>query len=326
MRNKGIAEQGVWDLKDLEDKLSKPTQWGSVGPQMYKGFSTTHEKLPAGAYTITLDRNDDRVIFKKKDIKTDEIINFKDSWADKILSEIKRFWKSGDKFKEIGVLHRRGYLLYGPQGTGKSSMVQQIMSNVVDGGGIVLICENPKFFNMALTTLRQSEPERQLVCIFEDIDAIIKKYNEDELLSILDGANMVDYVLNIATTNYPELLDRRIVSRPRRFDRVIKILNPSKAVRTEYLKRKLPKREKVPVWVKKTENLSFAAITESIISVLCLGNDLDETIKILTNIEKGHPSSEDFGKQGKGLGFGKGEGVVEDDDDDDDGIDLDSIA
>jgi len=30
-------------------------------------------------------------------------------------------------------------------------------------------------------------------------------------------------VLNLATTNYPEQLDRRFVARPRRFDRVVRI-------------------------------------------------------------------------------------------------------
>jgi len=300
--SKNVGDQGVWGLEELEDKVGKPTQWGIVGSRTYKGFPSTHETLPAGAYTVTMDRNDNQAIFKKKSIKTDEIMRFKDSLNDRIFNEIQTFWGTKKKFKDVGVLHRRGYLLYGPQGTGKTSIVQQVMTDVIENGGLVMICENPKFFNQALSTFRRAEPNRQLVCIFEDIDAIIKRYGEDELLSILDGANMVDFVLNIATTNYPELLDRRIVSRPRRFDRVIKILNPSKKVRTAYLRKKLPKKYNLAKWVKATGELSFAGITEAIISVVCLGNSLDETIEILTDLEKGHPSSEDFGKEG-GLGF-----------------------
>lgn len=311
---KGIADEGVWDLDELEDKLSKPTQWGSVGAKTYKAFSSTHPKLPAGAYTVTLDRNDGKIVYIKRDIQTDFIIRFQESWADKILTEIDTFWSCSDIFKKSGFLHRRGYLLYGPQGTGKSSLVQQIISDIIARDGIVLICENTRFFNLALTTFRQAEPERNLVCIYEDIDAIIRQYGEDELLSILDGANMVNRVLNIATTNYPESLDKRIVSRPRRFDRVIKILAPSDDVRMEFLKQKLPKAARHKDWLEKTRGLSFAGITEAIISVVCLGNDLDETIRILTDMENGHPSSEDFGTKKK-IGFG---GKDDDDLDDDD--------
>jgi ATP-dependent 26S proteasome regulatory subunit len=55
-------------------------------------------------------------------------------------------------------------------------------------------------------------------------------------LSVLDGENQVDKVLNIATTNYPEKLDRRLVGRPRRFDRLIYIDMPNHVVRREYFK------------------------------------------------------------------------------------------
>ncbi len=42
-----------------------------------------------------------------------------------------------------------------------------------------------------------------MVCIFEDIDAIVQEHGEDELLALLDGEARIDYVLNVATTNYP---------------------------------------------------------------------------------------------------------------------------
>ncbi len=113
---------------------------------------------------------------------------------------------------------------------------------------------------------------------------------------------MIDGVLNIATTNYPERLDKRLVSRPRRFDRVLKVDVPSDAVRKEFLKFKLPKGSDIKEWVKKTKDMSLAAVTEAIISVTCLGNDLDDTIAILKSLEKDSPSSEDFGSKAT-LGF-----------------------
>jgi len=312
-------DKGVWDkddLKDLseEDKALRPTQWGAIATDTYKALTITRKRLTPGAYTITKDNQDGQPIFFKKDVKFDETLT-SEGLSTQIIKEIQDFWSKGDVFKAHGFLHSRGYLLYGGQGVGKSSIVQQIMVDIINKGGIVFICGNPTFFMLGLKVFRQTEPDRPIVCVFEDIDAIIKRYGEDELLSILDGANQVDRVLNIATTNYPETLDRRIISRPRRFDRVYKIEAPSEVVRRGYLKSKLPKTEKLEKWVKKTKGLSFAALAEAIISVLCLGNKMDDTIRVLKDLENGHPSSSDFGK----LGFGKEDGG------DDSSLDMDEI-
>ena len=298
------GDDGTWDLDRVTDSKAPTSQWGVVGPNTYKGFPATQVELPAGAYSITLDRNDDRAVFFRKTVKTDDIIDLEDSITAGMLREIEVFWNKLDKFKKMGFLHRRGYLLYGPQGTGKSSVVKQVMADVVSKGGLVFLCDNPKFLNQALITLRQTEPERQLVCVFEDVDALIGKYGEDELLSLLDGANMVSNVLNIATTNYPERLDRRIISRPRRFDRVIKVDIPVASLRLEFFKAELPKASATTIakLVANTEGLSMAALSEVLISVYCLGNSMKETIAILNRLEDDDPSSSEFGR-GEDIGF-----------------------
>lgn len=306
-REETQLEHGIWDLDEIEERVVKPNQWGAVGARTFKAFSVTHQKLPQGCYSISKDMSDDRIIFVGKYIKSDKIMRFKGGMTDHILKEIDDFWKKEQKFIDNGFLHRRGYLLYGSQGTGKSSIVWQVAQDVIQRGGVVFVCDNPKFFAEGLKIFRNVEPGRPIVCVFEDIDAIIRKYGEPDILSLLDGDNQVDRVLNIATTNYPEMLDKRIVNRPRRFDRIHKILSPDDSVRIAFLKEKLPKEQDLKLWIKKTKGLSFAALAESLISVLCLGNELDDTVKILRDIESKNPKSSDFGT---GIGF---------DDDDEDG-------
>lgn len=306
----GIPRSLRWDPRDdselyLETNTLKPSQWGMVGSNMFKAQTKPYLKLSAGTYNIAIDGHDGKPIFIKKDGKSDDLINFKDSLADKVFKEINSFWKKEKAFKDMGFLHRRGMLFYGPQGTGKTSIVRQIINDIVKNDGIVFFCDNPEAFEKGLTVFREVEEDRPLVCVFEDIDSIIKKYGDEKLLAILDGNNLINRVLNIASTNYPELLDKRIVSRPRRFDRVYKITAPSKAIRTEYLKKKLPKGFSVSEWVKKTTDLSFAGLTETIISVVCLGNNLDKTIEILRNLEKGKPSSEE---ENETIGFNDEQG------------------
>ena len=116
-----------------------------------------------------------------------------------------------------------------------------------------------------MEVFRKIEPDRPVVCLFEDIDAIIETHGDSELLQWLDGSHQINKVINIATTNYPERLDRRIVSRPRRFDRIIKIESPTAAIRETYLSRKLPDlaaNGQLAHWVTMTEGLSFAALAE----------------------------------------------------------------
>ena len=114
-----------------------------------------------------------------------------------------------------------------------------------------------------------------------------------------------DKVVNIATTNYPEDLDKRLVSRPRRFDRILKITSPDINMRFEYLKRKLGSthsHEDIVSLANLSDGLSFAALADLVISVCCLGNDLDETITPLRGMSR-TPSSREYDNPGE-MGFG----------------------
>ncbi|HKB36892.1 MAG TPA: AAA family ATPase, partial [Gemmataceae bacterium] len=141
---------------------------------------------------------------------------------------------------------------------------------------------------------RAVEPDRPVVCVFEDIDAIIKHYGDSHLLQWLDGNHQVDKAVNIATTNYPETLDRRIIARPRRFDRILRIQSPDADVRRVYFGRKLSlSSAELGRWVEVSEGLPFAALAELIISVCCLGNDLERSAALLKELDTHNPTSQD---------------------------------
>jgi SpoVK/Ycf46/Vps4 family AAA+-type ATPase len=224
----------------------------------------------------------------------------------KILQEIETFWSLGDKFQRYGYLHRRGYLLYGKQGCGKSSLIHQILCDVIGDGHLAFFCQNPYGFIRCLEQFREVEPARPIVCVFEDIDAIIQNYGDAELLQWLDGNHQVDKAVNLASTNYPERLDRRIVARPRRFDRILRIDAPDARTREAYFAKKVPELTPAELakWVELTDGLPFAALAEMVISVCCLGNDLEESAKLLKSLDAHNPSSLEFanGAQQNGEG------------------------
>ncbi len=275
---------------------NKLTQWAITGEKVYQAVSTTTKALPPGVYSVTRD-NMGHLLYVNINTKVDNLMEFPDSVHDRILGEIEEFWSRAGKFADFGFLHRRGYLFYGPQGSGKTGIVNQIMARIVKAGDVVFLCQRPEFLIDGLLDFRKVEPSRRAVCVFEDIDAIVREYGEDRLLALLDGENQIDYVLNIATTNYPERLDKRLVARPRRFDRVEKIGMPNADVRRVYLASKLKldvNDDEVTAWVNGTDGLSFAALAEAVISVKCLGNDFENTLKILRTMATGKSSSSEF--------------------------------
>jgi AAA+ superfamily predicted ATPase len=297
----GYAPTGGYSLPESP---TAPIQWKAALAGVYEACGTTYRKLPAGAYVCSLNQYGEPQLLAK-DLQVDDLIDFANSLPSQILVEIENFWSLGDKFQRYGYLHRRGYLLYGPQGSGKSSVVHQVVHRIIKAGHVAVFCEHPGVLTRTMELFRRIEPDRPLVCMFEDIDAIIEMHGDSELLQWLDGSHQINKVINIATTNYPERLDRRIVSRPRRFDRIIKIEAPAAAIRETYLTRKLPELPAAELerWVALTEGLSFAALAELVISVACLGNTLEDTVRVLRTLDDQQPSSKEFDKPGA-MGFG----------------------
>jgi SpoVK/Ycf46/Vps4 family AAA+-type ATPase len=284
-----------------EPQLSKAAgnnwkRWKQIKHGQYEACGITRRRLPPGAYDCHLRQFGGQPQLLIKELKVDDLVEQADSLPARILQEIETFWSQGDQFKRHGFLHRRGYLFYGPQGSGKSSVVHQIVRRIIEAGHVAIFCDDPNIFSLAMERFRWVEPDRPVVCVFEDIDTIIDMHSSKELLPWLDGVDQIDRVINIATTNYPENLDLRIMGRPRRFDRVIKIEYPSAAVRHAFFHKKLPELapSELECWAKQSEGLSFAALAELVISVICLGHPLEDAVRTLRAVEKSRPSSREF--------------------------------
>ena len=298
-----LVDSKVDEDKDLFNSISL-VQWAVCGPNTYKPVSSTFPKLLSGVYSVGVSQYHG-IIYQKKNICVDDLLRFPDSLSDKVLKEITTFWGKGKSFVEHGFLHRRGYLLHGPAGSGKTCLVQQIVADIVHDDGLVFQCTNhPTVFNDGLSQFRKVEPHRPVVCLFEDIDAIVEEQGEDELLTLLDGENQIDKVLNIATTNYPEKLDKRLVARPRRFDRVIEVGMPSPAVRKMYFEKKLKvSGDELDKWVEASEGFSFAACAELVISVCCFENKFEDAVRILSEMMAANLSSRNYDGDRNAVGF-----------------------
>ena len=134
-------------------------QWMAQGPGTFQACGPTCERLPAGAYTVGVDPCGN-VLFNRRQLQTDDLIDFPGSLPARVVEEIERFWGLGERFARLGFLHRRGYLFYGKQGSGKSSLVHQILSRVVAAGHVAFFGEYPPCFLQGVGRFREAEPDR----------------------------------------------------------------------------------------------------------------------------------------------------------------------
>lgn len=283
--------------------------WAKVGDAYFPSDETV-KQIPPGQYHIEYSHNRG-IYFSRKPVNLDELLILPDSASEEIIENIEYFWTREETFRTLGYLWKRGVLLFGPAGSGKTSTLQIIAKNIITRGGIAVYVKEPKLTAQGLELLRRIEPDRPIIVMVEDIDAIQQAHGEADMLAMLDGDLQIDNVVFIATTNYPEKLDKRLVNRPSRFDIVRKIGMPSAEARAVYLaarnSRLIDLNDEMDMWVASTEGFSIAHLKELIVSVEALGQDFDATITRLNLMIDQTISSTDDDKK-KEIGFMGGAG------------------
>lgn len=293
----------------------KYIQWSTHGSGVY--YPEFHievcDQIPTGFYTIGWDNNQGKYFVRKQEYKTDNILELPMPETEAILDDIKKFWDREAGFRKYGLTYKRGVLMFGPAGCGKSHIIQLIIKRLIEHEkGVVFKLESPedveRYSTFMHSTFKVIEKTRRIVTIIEDIDGLFHsgKATETLLLNILDGMNHMDNIVYLATTNFPEELADRIMNRPSRFDRRHEIGLPNADVRKFYLEHTLfpEDLEKIDInlWVEKTDKLSVAHLRELIVSTVIQGNTFEETIKLLHDYNDYRPNSKRFGGS-KQVGF-----------------------
>lgn len=292
-------------------------QWITRGNRLYYPEAQVKlvNKIPSGYYGIGFDQQVGKYNVRKLSYSADKVLKLPMPEIDQILKDITTFWKKEKDFDRYELTFKRGMLMYGAPGGGKSHIIQLIVKHLIEEEkGVVFKIESPNdvdtFQGFMQTTFKVIEPTRKIVVIMEDIDGLFhsSKSTETTLLNILDGMGQMNNVVYLATTNYPEELAERIINRPSRFDRRYEITLPNEAVRRSYFEQTLKPEDLQNIdlnhWVNSTNDLSIAHLREVIVSTIILGNDFEDTIKLMKDYNTSSPSSRKF-KGTKTLGFNK---------------------
>lgn len=168
----------------------------------------------------------------KRKVEKENLVFDDGSAIVEVMNDIKIFFTDDTKvlYKKMEIAYKRGIILYGDPGNGKSAMIRQIIRTIEDVSKIVI---NPNVRNVThiLSSLLKSLKGRPAIVIIEDIDSLITDRNRSEFLNILDGVDIQSGVYFIGTTNYPNQIDPAFMNRSGRFDRTYKIDNPSESTR-----------------------------------------------------------------------------------------------
>ena len=225
--------------------------------------------------------------------------------ADIIQANVIDIFEREDEYRAAKIPLKRGILMEGPPGNGKTTIVKFIETRLagkvtiiyVTDGAIQGASDIAEVYHLA----RDYAPS---IVVLEDIDTIGLTRERgsnsftSELLGQLDGLEELNGVVTLATTNHADLIDDALKNRPSRFDRRLQIPLPSEIARktmlTRFLKEKdidLTEQEITSLSGSVTKDFSGAMLKEVAITakMLMVQNNLEainidtmnEAIKII---------------------------------------------
>lgn len=171
----------------------------------------------------------------KKKVAKEKLVFHEDSPIVHVMNDIISFFKPETKklYESMEIAYKRGIIIYGPPGNGKSAMIREIIRTIPKITKIV-INPNVPAPTRILDALLKALNGKPAIVIIEDIDSLITSRNRSQFLNILDGVDVKSGVFFIGTTNYPEVIDPAFMNRSGRFDRTYEITNPSEPVRRKF--------------------------------------------------------------------------------------------
>lgn len=297
-----VSDEGDGKKAEKNDKENH-SQWALGGNGRFMPVGSTTPKLPSGTYEPFATPG--MWGLELLNITSDGIYTLPDMATEGVLAEVNKFWGSEDRYRQHNLLYKRGIILWGPPGGGKTVTVKVLMNELVKRDGIVIITQNINLTVLCLKAIRRIEPKRNVIVVLEDIDEIINFNGESSVLSMLDGENNIDNILHLATTNYPERLGARIINRPSRFDRRVYVGMPGDDARRVYLEKATNNglvTDDLVRWVADTHEMSIAHLRELVAAVYCLDQPYDDVIERLKAMAEQVKGADEFKRKSAGFG------------------------
>ncbi|KAK4197954.1 P-loop containing nucleoside triphosphate hydrolase protein [Triangularia verruculosa] len=222
------------------------------------------------------------------------------SWDDVILepamkealmNDVIGFFDTRDVYQDLGLMWKRGIILHGLPGNGKTASIKALINSLEARGREEGSKRIPSLYVKAFDSCNGGkwsiryifEHARKMapcVLIFEDLDTLVLDEYRSYFLNEVDGLESNEGILMIGSTNHLSSLDPSIANRPSRFDRKYHFKLPDQETRERYAEYWRKKLENKPIVADKfedgitdvvaqvTEGFSFAYMRELFMSSL----------------------------------------------------------
>jgi hypothetical protein len=224
-----------------------------------------------------------------------------DSVVNLVRKDFESFLHREEWFRNNGLPFRRGYLLHGPPGNGKTSLIRTMLATSGLTGHTIRLFQELTDDAHLERMFRCAANNAPSIVVIEDIDRAFPRtpnsglqcrVSLQQLLNCLDGIDSQDGVVVVATANDPTVLDAAILRRPGRFDRVVAVLAPDCQLRLRHFRKFNPHLDKESLFraAQDSDGFSFAQMKEAYIlagqmafgrDTPVTGNDLLEGIRVL---------------------------------------------
>ncbi|RMZ67484.1 proteasome-activating nucleotidase [Pyrenophora seminiperda CCB06] len=214
-------------------------------------------------------------------------------WSDVILDPTKKqsliddvqgFFDNRELYAAYGVPWKRGIILHGVPGNGKTVSIKALMNalyareDAVPSLYVKSLSTNCNTEQYAISQIfKKARSQAPCLLVFEDLDSLVKDEIRSYFLNEVDGLESNDGILMIGSTNHLNKLDPAIAKRPSRFDRKYHFKIPGLEERrayAEYWRNKVVGKEvdfpedAVGVVAEMTEGFSFAYLKELFVMTL----------------------------------------------------------
>jgi len=203
-----------------------------------------------------------------------------------IIRDVDSFFGSRSIYTQYNIPWKRGIILHGPPGCGKTISIKALMNSGRQRQVANLYVKSFKASGCQSdqASIRQIFIKARAVApallIFEDLDSLVTDELRSFFLNEVDGVEDNSGILIIGSTNHLDRLDTSITRRPSRFDRKFHFKAPSEAERKlycEYWQQKLQSNEDIDfadeicqAVAEATEGFTFAYLKELFVQTLLM--------------------------------------------------------
>ena len=134
--------QNEADREHMNEMLPKVESWVTIDNKSFFFSFKSMDKIPSGLYSMTY--NDGQGFgVTKMEYKSEEFFHLPSLPHKQILVDLQKFWDNKQKFIDYNLNPKRGIILHGDPGCGKTSLIYLLVDEIKKRNGISIYFDVP---------------------------------------------------------------------------------------------------------------------------------------------------------------------------------------